>query len=60
MMAEPLDRDGEAGQSPSPDWDGSGEGLGEDDLDIDTLASVWKDDLLLDAIGGRVDCIRPT
>jgi hypothetical protein len=49
-MAEPLDRDGEAGQSPSPD--GSGEGLGEDDLDIDTLVSVWKDDLLLDAIGG--------
>ena len=51
-MAEPFDRDGEAGQSPSPDWDGSGEGLGEDDLDIDTLASVWKDDLLLDAIAG--------
>jgi hypothetical protein len=51
-MAEPLDRDEEAGQSPSPDWDGSGEGLGEDNLDIDALVSVWKDDLLLDAIGG--------
>jgi hypothetical protein len=51
LMAEPVDRDGEAGQPPSPDSDGSGEGLSEDDLDIDTLVSVWKDDLLLDAIG---------
>jgi len=51
-MGEPRDRDPEAGQSGSPDSDGSGDGRSEDDLDIGILASVWRDDLLLDAIGG--------
>ena len=50
-MAEPLEGDGKSGQSDSPDSGDSSEGLGEDDLDIETLVSVWKDDLLLDAIG---------
>jgi hypothetical protein len=47
-MAEPLDPDRDVGQTPLP---GSDEELDEGDLDIDALASVWKDDLLLDAIG---------
>lgn len=51
-MAEPPDRNREAEHSRSPDADGPGEGHRENDLDIDTLVSVWKDDLLLDAIGG--------
>lgn len=45
---EPVDGD-EGGRS--PESDDSGEGLDEDDLDIETLVSVWRDDLLLDAIG---------
>src|SRR6476469_2224632 len=52
LMAEPPDRNREAEHSRSPDADGPGEGHRENDLDIDTLVSVWKDDLLLDAIGG--------
>jgi hypothetical protein len=51
-MAEPLDPDREAGETPLPDSADSDEELTEDDLDIDALVSVWKDDLLLDAIGG--------
>jgi hypothetical protein len=62
-MAEPLDPDFEAGQVPLPDPNssqGSNEGLTEDDLDIDALLAVWKDDLLLDAIGGASsECDRP-
>ena len=54
-MAEPLDPDRDAGQTPLPDSNGSDEGLSEDDLDIDALVSVWRDDLLLDAIGARLD-----
>jgi hypothetical protein len=50
-MAEPLDPDREAAQSPLPDSNDPDEGLSEDDLDIDALVSVWRDDLLLDAIG---------
>jgi hypothetical protein len=50
-MAEPLDPDREAGQAPSPESDDSDAILSEDDLDIDALVAVWKDDLLLDAIG---------
>ena len=50
-MAEPLDPDRDAAQTPLPDSNGSDEGLSEDDLDIDALVSVWRDDLLLDAIG---------
>src|SRR5690349_14285264 len=62
-MTDPLDPDREAGQPglpPSDNSDGSkNEGLSEDDLDIDTLISVWKDDLLLDAIGSaRGECDR--
>jgi hypothetical protein len=54
-MAEPLNPDHEARQAPLPgsnSSEGSNEGLTEDDLDIDALLAVWKDDLLLDAIGG--------
>ena len=54
-MAEPLDPDREAAQAPLPDSNGSDEELCEDDLDIDALVSVWRDDLLLDAIG-RASC----
>ena len=53
-MAEPLDPDFKAGQAPLPrsnSSQGSNEGLTEDDLDIEVLLAVWKDDLLLDAIG---------
>ena len=67
-MAEPFDPDRKAGQGPSPDpvpdpppGPGSPDhDVGEDDLDIDVLASVWRDDLLLDAIGdscGRSDLL---
>jgi hypothetical protein len=51
-VAEPLDPDREAGPAPLPDSNGSDGDLSEDDLDIDALVLVWKDDLLLDAIGG--------
>jgi hypothetical protein len=50
-MTEPLDPDRDSGQTPLPDPNGPDEELTEDDLDIDALVSVWKDDLLLDAIG---------
>ena len=59
-MAEPLDPDREAAQTPLPDSNGSDEGLSEDDLDIDALVSVWRDDLLLDAIGAAARGIRST
>lgn len=57
-MAEPFDPDREAGPVPLPDSNGSDEDLSEDDLDIDALVLVWKDDLLLDAIGAAKESDR--